>query len=58
VIGEVQDEAISIEAILDKKLKTRGPLTPESKQKITAYLARLGYPWTTIAKVVKSWESE
>ena len=58
VIGEVNDESVSIRAILAKKLKTSRVLTTVERQKIFATLGRLGYTWEVIKRVVKNWESE
>lgn len=58
VIGETNSEEISICMILDKKLGIPRPLEALEKQKISAYLGRLGYAWEKIKQVVKTWESE
>jgi regulatory protein len=58
VIGEVNDENDSIRRLLIKKLGEPRILTLGEKQKIGAYLGRLGYSWDDIKEVVKNWESE
>jgi regulatory protein len=58
VISEVNDEAVSIRRIIDKKLGVPRPLELAEKQKIGSYLGRLGYSWDKITSVVKQWESE
>lgn len=58
VIGEVNDEKDSILRLITKKLGSPHKLDLAQKQKIGAYLGRLGYSWEDIKEVVKTWESE
>lgn len=54
VIGSVADEVETIMVLLNKKLGSKRVLSPEEKQKISAFLARRGFAWEIIAKAVNS----
>lgn len=56
--SEVINAETSIASLLAKKLGQPRPLSSPERQKISRYLARLGYPWEKIQAVVKNWESE
>jgi len=58
VIAEVTDPKLTIRAILDKKLGISRKFSLPERQKIYGHLGRLGFAWSDISEVVKSWESE
>ncbi|EKD80602.1 MAG: regulatory protein RecX [uncultured bacterium] len=58
VISGVSNERETIVRLLAKKLGSPRHLELNERQKISTYLARLGFAWDKIVEVVKSWESE
>jgi regulatory protein len=58
VTREMGDESIALKQLLTKKLHSPHVLEIAERQKISAYLARLGFSWGLVKEVVKNWESE
>ena len=58
VMTEVVSPEVTISRLLSKKLGDKRHLNPAERQKISAFLARQGFPWEKIAEVVKRFESE
>lgn len=58
VIKDVAGEEETIMGLLSKKLGAKRVLATQEKQKICAFLARRGFAWEKVTKVVKCWQSE
>lgn len=58
VTPEFAGDEETIMALLDKRLGARRQLEKAEKQQIYGFLARRGFAWEKLSKVVKTWESE